>query len=115
MAREDILALRDVELKEVFVPEWKESVWVRGFTGEEQDLYSEELEKKSKSGEAILKGLAVWVIVHTVCDKEGNNLFTDADIPALNKKQAKVIRRLAVAALEISGLTESSKESAEKN
>jgi len=116
LSKEDILNITDVQVKEIEVPEWDGTIFLRGMTGDERDaLEASMFSSKSNSRETNLKNLRARLLVKAICDEKGNRLFTDADAEKLGKKNAKVLDRLFNIARELSGLGESDVEEITKN
>lgn len=107
--RDSILGLDDLPVVEVVVPEWGGSVWVRGMTGTERDAFEE------KGIGAPLKDMRARVAIATVCDHDGNLLFTDQDLPALMRKSGKALDRILIAAAPLSGLSKEDIADLKKN
>ena len=115
ITKEQVLATKPV-LKEVEVPEWGGSVWIRPVTlGEQGKLANAGVKFEKADPSARLKGTTVALIIWVVSDENGTPLFGDTDIPALMNQPAAVFLRLQDAILELSGLTESSRTELEKN
>ena len=93
LTRSAILAANDLARKEVEVPEWGGSVYVRQFTGAELIQKVRPIVKDNPDNAEVM--LVVWACV----DEDGNQLFTEADIEALEKKNGAVIQRIAAEAL----------------
>jgi hypothetical protein len=106
--REQILAVDDIKIEPVDVPEWGVSVWVRSWTGRERDMFeSEHRDLRDEDYRARL-------VVSTACDEAGQLLFTRQDIPALAKKNAKALDRLSMAAISVNRITPEDVEELEK-
>jgi hypothetical protein len=115
ITKEQILACKP-ELKEMEVPEWGGSVWIRPVTLGEQGRLADAGHKFEKADpSARLKGTTVKLITWVVSDETGNPMFADTDIPALMNQPATIFLKLQDAILELSGLTESSRAELEKN
>ena len=113
LSKADILKAEDVVLQELDVPEWKGKVWLRVFGGEEREMYEAACYRGRESKD--FRTLKALVVVYSVCDKDGQRLFTEADIPALNRKSSLAIDRIFRAAQDLSMLTEESVEAAKRN
>jgi hypothetical protein len=105
------------KLKEVEVPEWGGSVFIRPVTLEEQGNLADLGAKHEKSSAALrIRHCTLALLQWTVCDKEGKPLFTAEDLAGLmNKSSASAFLRLQDAVLKFSGLTEESRRELEKN
>jgi hypothetical protein len=103
--RAAILAASDLEMKTVQTSEWGGNVAIRTFDGETRRRLLKPIE-----GGGMPDDWMERVVVASVCDKEGGPLFTGDDIKALSKKNAVVLERVFVAAIELNGLSEKSAE-----
>lgn len=100
--RDRILNTEDVETREVFVPEWGETLAVRGLTLAEQRHF---LTKVTRQGEVDRDRFAPQLIISTVRDPQsGDPVFEYADAEALTRKSARAVSRLLNVAVELSGL-----------
>ena len=104
-------------LKEVEVPEWGGSVFIRPVTLEEQGKLADLGAKHEKSSAAIrIRHCTLSLLQWTVCDEDGKPLFTAEDLAGLmSKSSASAFLRLQDAVLKYSGLTEESRRELEKN
>lgn len=94
----NILALDDLPRREVYIPEWKDSVFVRALNGAERD-HLERMLTEDKTSRA---GIAVLCCV----DDTGARLFTDKDVDALSRKNGQALERIVSAALDFNAMTE---------
>lgn len=102
--RDLILESKDLPSEEVVVPEWGGSVFVRTMTGDERDAFDARLfESKEKTGEGV-KNISALVAVMTVVDRNGNRLFTEADIAPLGRKSSPALARIWKVAQRLNGL-----------
>lgn len=113
LTKEQILAAADIRVKEVDVPEWGGTVFVRTPTGREQDQFDKSLE--GKDGKRDGRRFSELFCALYLSDAEGNRIFTDSDAPMLGKKSMRAIRRIMDAALELNGLKKEAVEEMEKN
>lgn len=104
--RDAILGARDLPTKEVPVPEWGGSVYVR-------PLSVAEAEHLMTLGEG--KSYQVTLAAQTICDADGNRVFTNEDVEALMKKSAMAITRIVVAVQAISALSVKEAEDVQGN
>lgn len=94
LSRDEILAADDRVVEVVDVPEWGGEVYVRSLTRAEVRPFTE-------TGEDLAVGTLVSV---AVCDEDGRPLFTEDDVPALEKKSLRALNRVVAKAMEINGL-----------
>ena len=99
----DILAAEDQEIKEVAVPEWGGSVFVRSMNGNERDRYEKQfMEWRLKKGK--LTSMRASMLVLCLCDETGKRIFTQRQIDDLGTKSSRVLDRLWDVARDLSGM-----------
>ena len=105
-SREVILAAEDRAIEFCLVPEWPCDVYVKNLTGAERDAFEGSLLVKDGKGRRTVTytDLRAKLIARTVCDAEGNRLFTDKDITLLTLKSAAPLQRI-FEAQRLSGLS----------
>jgi hypothetical protein len=103
-------------LKEVDVPEWGGSVFIRPLTIHEQAKLADLGTKYEKSSVVDrMKNCTLRLVQWSVCDEQGSPLFEAGDLEPLMSKAASAFLRLQDAILALSGLTEESRKELEKN
>lgn len=116
LTREAILKARNIEIREVDVPEWGGTVFVRGMTGIERDIYEESMiRQRGRNTELNLKNARAKLVALCTVDKEGNRLFGDEDVKELGKLSAKALDRVYAVAQELSGISDKDIEEITKN
>lgn len=116
LTRERILQAPDLQAEEVVIPEWNDSVMVRGMTGAERDRFeSSFLGKDGKLSPATMQNLRALMARFTVVDADGKQIFTDADVQELGKKSASALQRIFEVAQRLSGLSSKAIEELTKN
>jgi hypothetical protein len=98
----EILTADDIRFEEIEVPEWGGWVRVRTLCAEESARFSDEIAKDKKNGIALL-------LIMTLVDTEGKQLFTNASLENLRKKSMKAMLRVQKIVLEMNGLTDEKK------
>lgn len=116
LTRDAILTADDLPKQRVDVPEWGEGafLFVRTMTAGERDkfdLYVGNVQQRKADGSLI----SAKLLAATACDEAGAPIFTEADIPALAKKNANALGRVVRAAQSLNGLTMADFEAAKKN
>ena len=91
LTREQILSANDVDTVAVHVPEWGGDVYVKTFDGAARDRIEAHV---MRDGKANMDGLRALVVALSACDESGKELFTLADIAALEKKSATALDRV---------------------
>ena len=121
LTREQVLAASDIEIAEVEVPEWGEegdTVLVKGLDA----LYVSSLissgfieTKADGSQEANISKLDfVDLAARSLVDDKGEKLLTRSEMKRMGSKSFSVVARIAMKALELTGLTEEDEEDAER-
>jgi len=108
LTREQILQADDRKVVPVNTPEWGGQVFVRSMTADERDEYEQDrAEAKGDDADKNLKGVRASLVARTLCDEQGDLLFTEDDVAALGKKSAKAMSRVFNAAAKLNLLTDS--------
>ena len=116
LTRDRILGAPDLKAEEVFVPEWSDSVLVRGMTGAERDRFeSSFLGKDGKLAPGSMQNLRALMARMCCVDEQGKHIFTDADVVELGKKSASALQRIFEVAQRLSGLSSRAIEELTKN
>lgn len=109
LTKTDIASRQDARKWErVDVPEWGGHVNVRVMTGNERDM----LEVRFKDNRI---GARAFIAAMLCCDDAGEDLFSNVDIPMLEKKSAAALDRIFDVALRLNLMTDSAVADAEKN
>ena len=109
LTKEQILAADDLPKEEVQVPEWGGSVYVRTLGGFERDLLEAEYSAHKH------KNLRAKLAALTICDEQGNSLFSITEVEQLGRKSAKALDRIFTVASRLNGLSAQDVEDLEKN
>ena len=105
LKREDILEVKDIEIEEVEVPEWGGTVCVKGMSGLERDAFEASIvQAKGKGTKVNMENIRAKLAAQTLCDEQGERLFTDVDVKLLGKKSAVALQRVFVVAQKLSGI-----------
>lgn len=107
--REQILAIDDVQVVPVAVPEWGMTVHVRSMTAGDRDRFEASMQGKA------LNDIRAKLAVATVCDADGTRVFNPDDVAALSAKSAAALSRLFNAAAQLNHLLPGDVEALEKN
>ena len=122
LTREDILALDDISVKEITVPEsiptWGgKTLFIKQLTRGQQDAYlvrqfgSTKMRQDRKAANQEISSINIyghdaWLCVRGICDEHGKTMFTDKDIPALENKSGEAIGWIASRIVAFSGMGE---------
>jgi len=121
ITKDEIRAAADLPCKDVSVDEWKPGavLRIRGLNAKQATAFSKnqiKVDAKGKVEEVDLDdNFMPKLIALTAVDENGNLMFSESDIELLALKSAKVMKRLADAAMELSGLSDESNKDATKN
>lgn len=100
LSKADILGAADLHITKVHVPQWGGEVYVRAFSLDDQ------LELEARKDNADVNNVLVNMVAMSLCDAEGNRLFTtDADIAAMKAKSARVLIQLSAVVSEINAIS----------
>ena len=114
LTRDAILALDDVQIEELHVPQWGGTVRVRGMSGTQRDAFEKAISREKRSGsskrsgktttEIIREQLRARLVAWCVVDDSGQRVFTDDDLPGLNAKSGAALEPIVDAAMRLSGM-----------
>lgn len=108
-----ILQASDLKVKEIEVPEWHLSIFIRTFSGRVRDAVDKFIASKIDTKTGALTdptGIRSFVLVHSLCDEKGRLIFSIDDIPDLEEKDAGVLQSLFEQAQELNGMSETVEE-----
>lgn len=106
LSRDDILGAKDIEIEKVDVPEWHGSVFVKGMSGTERDRFEASIvEQRGKNAKVSMENIRAKLAAESICDEDGNRLFSIEDINALGEKSASALQRVFDVAQRLSGIT----------
>jgi hypothetical protein len=116
LTREEILSAPDIGTETVDVPEWGGQIHIRTLTGAEYDRWQESiLIRRGDRSQVKIQGARVQLIALCIVDDNGKRIFTDKDIPLLNKKSSAGIARVYDAVCKQSRIGEGEVEELVKN
>lgn len=112
--KEQILGLSDIKTKEIEVPVWDASVYIRQLTRGQQDEYmrrqfgkmamKQQGKKQDIESDIDVFGHDAWICAQGICDEGGNRLFSDADVAKLKDKNGEAIGTISKEILKFSGM-----------
>ncbi|MFS1524753.1 hypothetical protein ACL7TT_11655 [Microbulbifer sp. 2304DJ12-6] len=115
LSKTEILGADDLLYEEVAVPEWGGTVRVRNLTGGERDQFEAYCVSAGQNGVGGLNKVRATAVSLTVVDKNGERLFTEGDVEALNKKSGAALDRVFTVAQRLNKLSEADIEELKKN
>jgi len=113
LSRDAILGASDIQTREVHVPEWGDSVFIKGMSGAERDAF--EAANQDGSGGQKLTNVRARFLVRCIVNENGTRIFRDEDAAALGKKSSAAISRLWDAAAELNGTSDEAQAVMEGN
>ncbi|MGK5529365.1 hypothetical protein [Streptomyces sp. URMC 129] len=102
-----IIAADDRDTLDVPVPEWGGTVRLAALSGQERDAWEASLIQLGPNGSVqrrITKGARAGLLARSIVDENGERMFTDKEITALNEKSGAVLDRLFAEARRLSGI-----------
>jgi hypothetical protein len=106
LTRDDILQAQDITIEKVEVPEWGGEVFIKGLTGTERDFFESTIVLfRGKAQQMNLQDVRARLASLTICDVDGNRLFTEQNVRALGEKSAAALQRVFRIAQRLSGLS----------
>ncbi len=108
LTKEHILAISDVKIEKVEVPEWGGHVYVRSMTASHRDEFESEQLKHPNVD------IRARMAVYCLCDEAGNLLFTPTDIKVLGTKSAAALDHIFFKAVEMSRVSQDDIETLKK-
>lgn len=102
--RDNVLGAKDIKIEQVDVPEWGGHVFVKGMTGVARGHMEVAItEGRGEDREVNLSRLRAAIAAVTICNEDGELLFTTEDIAALNEKSAGALQRVFDVSNRLSG------------
>ncbi len=119
LSREEILAMEDIPVEEVSIPEWGgRSVCVCGLTAAGKNNYQQAIvEMKGTARRLRLDNSTAKLVALTVVNNKTDRklLFTERDVERLGTKSAAALERIIEVANRLSGMTVKEVEDLVKN
>lgn len=112
VSRDDILKSNSLDIDSVDVPEFGGEVFIRIMTGAERDKWEISATASVRSENVNVRAI---LCAMTICDKNGERLFTDHEAEALGKKSAIALDKIFQASRRLNKLTDQDLQELEKN
>jgi len=110
LSKDDIFKAKDFEIKEIEVPEWGGSIFIKSMSGYARAKLVADVQNKID-----LDKLQLRVLINCICDSEGKLLFSEADLQKLGTKNPEVLSMLEKECCKISGIGTEAEGTIEKN
>lgn len=108
LSREDILDADDLQRKEVDIPEWGGTAYIRQLRGDEfEEVVNDvlggnpEIEDFSEA-----EHFQAELLVRCLCDEDGERILEPDDVEVLAQKSVAVLNRLSEVVNEVNGFEE---------
>lgn len=113
----DILAADDLKTEDVAVPEWGGTVRIKALTGTERDEFEQSLMEVKKDGSVKSQraNVRARLVAKVIVNEAGELVFNNADIPALGRKSAAALDRVATAAQRLNAFSDADIEELAEN
>lgn len=106
LTREQILQAPDIRTEILHIEEWGGDVWVKSMSGTERDRFEASILDMKTKQTVKLENIRAKLCSCTLCDEEGNLLFTEKDVELLGKKNANALSKVFMLAKALSGIGE---------
>jgi len=107
LTRDAILAVEDRTFADVPCPEWGGTVRLRSITGAQRDAYEQSLmQQRGGSKQLNMRNARAKLIVLCAVDESGRPMFSEDDLAALGRKNARPLDRLFDACRKLAGLSD---------
>ncbi len=115
LTKADIFAI-PLATRAVDVPEWGGTVYVRAMSGAQRDEFDCVVASKTVDGKVTdPSGFKSLLVFMTACNNTGELMFCKDDEDALDGTSGAALERVALAAMEVNGMTPSSVKGMEEN
>jgi len=119
LTRDDIVGAKILGVKEIEVPEWNGSVFIRKWSGKDRAKFLKastkiQGEDVGANFDTIFDNMALVVVI-SLCDEDGVRLFADEDQEMLAEKDANAIQRIYEAVLVLNALNQTAVQDSAKN
>lgn len=104
LSREQLLAVNDLTMEEVFVPEWQGKIGVRVMTGAERDRFEGMILDAQEKGQRTANFRARLLSL-CLCDQQGGRMFDVKEVDMLGEKSSVALDQLFDVARRINKLT----------
>lgn len=112
LSKKDIFKQTALKTEVVPIPEWGGDVIVQEMTAIQREKFEEWVMSKDDKS---IKGTRVAIVINTVIDEDGKQMFNDLDAMDLGKKPASIIDRIASVGLKLSKMSSTTVEEEAKN
>lgn len=111
LTAQDILAIDDIEVQELYIPQWKQTVYLRTMTAAdrgylEEQIYSIDVQNQTMGAKIKTARMTALLAFLTLCDENGKRLFEqESQIDKLAAKSASAMNVIAEKAQAMAGMT----------
>jgi len=103
------LGIDDCPTEDVYVPEWKTTLHIKGLSGTERDAWEAATVRFDRNGKRLppdLANLRAKLIARSVVDANGKRVYRDQDVLALGQKAATTLQPIFEVCQRLSKLTD---------
>ncbi len=115
LTQQDIIAVNDIVMERVNVPEWGGEVFIKSLTARQRDAFEASVTHQGGKQRTNLRDLRARLVAICMVDENGNRLFGDNQIPALSAKCGKALDRLFEACQTLNKMSDGDVSDLEKN
>jgi len=113
LTKEQILSANDLDVEKMSIPEWGGDVYIRPLSSRDRDRWESQV--ATTTGKITYDNLRAKLVARSICDEQGNLLFSDSDVEALGNKSAAAMQRIFNRLLEINTITDEDIDELAKN
>lgn len=108
LGHSEILSADDLKTEDVAVPEWGGTVRIKSLTGTERDAFEQSLMEVKRDGSVKSQraNVRARLVAKVIVNEAGETVFNNADIPALGRKSAAALDRVASAAQKLNAFSD---------
>lgn len=111
---DEILGMDDREIRALYVPQWKRTVWLRTLTAREADVFEVSCMGKKNSNDALINARARYAML-VCCNEDGSPLFKAGSEGRLGAKNAGALSLIWDEGRKLNGMTDEEKADMLKN
>ena len=113
LSKKDIEDVQDLKTETLHVPEWGGDVMIRELSGHARSEYEKQI--TNKDGSQNLTNWRAKMVMLSLVDEKGRQMFNEAEVMKLGKKSANALDRIVNAALALNEMAAESVEELAKN
>ncbi len=111
--KDDLLAVADLDVTLLDIPEWPDELYIRVLTGTERAEWQVFLAAQPE--DAPNMDVLVKFLGYALCDSEGGRVLDEDDLPGLKAKNGIMLIKASTLALRLNGMSDEAVEEEVKN